>query len=226
MKKPGIALLASLILVASVWGASGSAGWASSESMPRGFPVNYEQDQSSNGQDRLGIYAQELGGAVGTGCPSCLIGGGLVLAAGLLAWGNDDPQPQNYPLANRLGISGLVLLAVQPAISAGSAYLVGRRIDPGGSLWGALGLSYGGAVVGYGLAMVSAGGPITTYLMPVWPVLGSAVGAVAGYNLFRSHSEASAWQQRIGLPILAVVPDPRTKGGSPRVEARLVSVRF
>ena len=62
--------------------------------------------------------------------------------------------------------------------------------------------------------------------LPVLAMLGSAFGAVAGYNLFRDQGRQSAHLQRIGLPSIALTPSPTATDKHPAIQAQLLSWRF
>jgi hypothetical protein len=158
--------------------------------------------------------------------------GALALA---FALGSEITENSSDDWKSGVALVGSALaFAALPFTSSLGAYQVGSHVDPGGSYLGSWGLALGGSAVGavagieIGVAThwSNDGNGVWWWAIPTAIMLGGVAGSVTGYNLFRVPGQAHAWQERIGLPSVAVLPE-RTRGGTGTcLEARLVSFRF
>ena len=193
----------------------------------------------SEGDLRQDIYASEFGGALlGPSCLGC-VGAGIIGVLAVIGSNSEgDTSYVHTPEYQTLGSVALAAIALIPASAALGSYQVGRKVDPGGNFWMPLALSYGGCALGAGIGIgvnaLTGGWPksstqvglLTYYMIPVTAFVGSVAGAVVGYNVFHGPRKSVGWQDRIGLPSVALDLDPKTKTASPRLHARLLSFRF
>lgn len=166
-------------------------------SVPALFLTN---DSPQSSAASVGITVAEIGAAA--------VSVGLLAGTGALVLGSSP-------------VLGVTLFVTAPAGAAVGTYLMGRWLDPSGSLvWSGIG-TYGGALGGGALGIaagIKSNNDFFLYALPVAGVcVGAVAGAVLGYKLSRRHEDKS--RLRFAPPSIGLLVRHAETGKTPPIQS-------